>query len=113
MFEGFYTAYMSGPTGQSLAMFVFRDGIVAGADVGGGIYSGSYAIDSVEQKVSLLVKFILPEESISIAGFETEAEPIELEVPIELPIKIDPNAVFTIRTSLGSINSKFTKVRGF
>lgn len=46
MIDGIYTAYMTGSSGQSLGMFVFNEGHIAGADIAGTTFSGEYRLNA-------------------------------------------------------------------
>jgi hypothetical protein len=42
--NGFYAVYYTGKTGSGFAVIVFKDGIITGADMSGGLYDGQYTI---------------------------------------------------------------------
>ena len=111
--EGFYSAYFSGAVGHSFGVFVFRDGLIRGADAGGGIYKGSYRILEDENFFEGNIIFLLPPGSNTITGIETGDEPVILEVPIKLPAKLQKDDVHRIETPNGPINAKFEKISGF
>ncbi|MER8430866.1 hypothetical protein [Mesorhizobium caraganae] len=110
--DGFYTAYFSGVAGTSFGMFVFKEGVVVGADVGGGRYDGEFALTADGTHVEAKIRFTLPVGNQSITGMSAEAEPISIEVPLRLPIEFNRNDVHRIETPLGPINAKFDKMRG-
>lgn len=111
-FDGFYNAYFSGENGNSLAMFVFSDGRIAGADAGGGLYDGHYSFDDHNSQVNATITFILRFGHTSIAGATSGEEQVRVEVPVTLPNVIDPADIHRINTPLGPINARFQKVRG-
>jgi hypothetical protein len=111
--EGFYVAYLTGGMGSSFAMFTFKNGIIAGADTGGGKYDGVYEIDESNQKNLCEIEFILPVGAQSITGAAAKAEPLKILVPVVFPIKIKPDEVFRIDTVIGPVNVRLEKIRGF
>lgn len=110
--DGFYAAYFAGATGTSIAMFVFKDGIVTGADAGGGRYDGEYISVDDGRFVEAKIRFTLPIGNQSITGAAAGAEPIAIEVPLRLPSEFNRNDVHRIETPIGPVNAKFDKIRG-
>ena len=111
--EGFYSAYFSGAVGNSFGVFVFRDGLIRGADAGGGIYKGSFKVLEDEDSFEGNIIFLLSPGSYTITGKEAGDEPVILEVPIKLPTNLRKNDVHRIETPNGPINAKFDKISGF
>ncbi|CAM3870522.1 hypothetical protein [Litorimonas haliclonae] len=111
--EGFYSAYFSGTAGNSFGVFVFKDGLIRGADAGGGIYKGSYETVENEDSFKGNIIFLLSPGSYTITGMENGSEPVILEVPIKLPVILRKTDVHRIETPNGPINAKFDKISGF
>lgn len=111
--DGIYSAYFTGVAGNSFGMFVFKDGIISGADAGGGKYDGDFKIAEDGNSLAGVVKFYLPVGNQSITGVAATSEPILFEVPIKLPTDLVESDVHTIQTPAGPINAKFEKLRGF
>lgn len=105
--EGIYTAYLTGAAGQGMAMFVFKDGKIAGADIAGLTFSGDYEIKS-SQMVGK-VSYRMPAGSVAITGASFEQGSDNIIVPISLPEKIDPNETYRVDTPIGPLNAKFLK----
>ncbi|RLL74172.1 hypothetical protein D8666_13225 [Ochrobactrum soli] len=111
--DGFYVGYFSGATGNSMGMFVFRDGVVTGADIGGGRYDGKYSIKpGPEERVAVTLTFFLPTGHFTITGITADAQPLNVEMSFDLPVQFDKDAIHRIETPLGAINAKLDKVRG-
>jgi hypothetical protein len=110
--DGFYAAYFAGVSGTSIGMFVFKDGVVVGADAGGGRYDGEFTVSPDGQSIEAKIRFTLPVGNQSITGAAATAEPITIEVPLRLPIEFNRNDVHRIETPIGPINAKFDKIRG-
>ena len=113
IFDGIYIAYMTGALGSSLGMYVFKDGKLAGGDVGGGKYRGTYRMNATTSQADCLIEFLGLPGVPTIGGsiFPANAEPVQ--VPISLPIEIDPNEIFKFETPLGTINVKLEKMQKF
>lgn len=105
--EGIYTAYMTGTAGQAMAMFVFKDGKIAGADVAGLIYSGSYEVS--DSRVVGEVSYRMPAGSVSITGASFQQSSESILVPLSLPEEIDPTETYRVDTPTGPLNVKFIK----
>ncbi|CDN54217.1 Hypothetical protein RG1141_CH18770 [Neorhizobium galegae bv. officinalis bv. officinalis str. HAMBI 1141] len=110
--DGFYSAYFTGIAGNSMGMFVFRDGVLAGADIGGGRYDGVYALSPDGKKIISNINFILPVGSFPITGVASETQPMSVSMTLELPIEFNRHDVHRLETPLGPINAKFEKIRG-
>ncbi len=107
MIDGIYTAYLSGQAGQAMAMFVFRSGAVAGADIAGLTYSGSYTTN--EGRVVGEIVYRMPKGSVSITGASFEEPSGEIAVPFDFPEVLNPNETYRISTPIGPLNAKFHK----
>lgn len=105
--DGIYTAYLVGVAGQGMAMFVFHDGKIAGADVAGLVFSGSYT--ETKGRVVGQVIYSMPAGSVSITGASFEKPSDEIIVPIDLPTDLDPKETYRINTPIGPLNARFVK----
>jgi hypothetical protein len=112
-FDGFYAGYFTGSMGNSMGLFVFKDGIVVGADAGKGRYDGEYVLTDGGNYISAKINFQLPVGGSTITGMSAQAAPLAIEVPLRLPTKFSPQDVHRIETPIGPINAKFDKLRGF
>jgi hypothetical protein len=110
--DGFYAAYFTGATGNSIGMFVFKEGVVVGADAGGGRYDGTYAMTPDNRFVAGVIHFSMPVGNLSITGVSAQSEPINIDVPLRLPVDFNRNDVHRIDTPIGPLNAKFEKIRG-
>lgn len=105
--EGIYTAYLTGAAGQGLAMFVFRDGKIAGSDIAGLTFSGNYQVK--DARLIGEVRYRMPAGSVSITGVSFEQSSDRIVVPLSLPEVIDPNETYRVDTPIGPLNAKFVK----
>lgn len=110
--DGFYIGYFTGTQGTSLGVFVFREGVIVGADVGGGAYDGSYTLSPDGQHIVGTVNMNIGPNNQLITGLISGAQPVRFPVPIQLPVAFSEEAVFRIETPAGPVNAKFKKVRG-
>lgn len=107
MIDGIYTAYLTGKAGQAMAMFVFSKGSIAGADMAGITYVGSYSVNA--GRATGEVTYSMPAQSQSITGVSFERPSDTIRIPIDLPETIDPTETYGILTPLGPLNAKFIK----
>lgn len=109
MIDGIYTAYFASKAGNSMGMFVFKDGTIAGGDIGGWVYSGTYCVGDDGYAVGEVL-FEIPVGGASITGATAQGQPLSVKVPIRLPVNIDPEETYRIETPQGPLNAKFRKV---
>ncbi len=109
MIDGIYIAYFAGRTGTSMGMFVFKDGKIAGGDIGGWVYQGNYAIEQGGMAVGT-IRFEMAKGTSSITGASAGDEPVRVDVPIRLPVALDPSETYRIETPIGPLNAKFRRV---
>lgn len=109
--DGFYSGYFTGLAGISFGIFVFKDGVISGIDAGEGIYDGEYEASPDGEHVTGTVSFEVPVGMQTITGAAASDEPLKLQIPFKLPLKIDPEEVHRIETPAGPINAKFKKLR--
>lgn len=110
--DGIYAAYFTGIYGNSLGLFLFKDGVIAGTDIGGAIYDGTFSLTKDQEYIIGTVRCILPIGSSSITGVSASSEPIVFEAPIQLPKQFYGDDIHRIETQTGPINVKFKKLRG-
>ena len=110
--EGFYVAYFTGLTGNAVALFVFKDGVIAGADMGGATYDGTFAVTEDGQHVTGNLTFSVANGATLITG-ASSAGPVRTEVPLKLPTNIANGDVQKIDSPFGPINVRFQKIRSF
>ena len=108
--DGIYSVYLTGSSGVSLGLFYFKEGIIAGADIAGMLYDGTFEI-TPDGYVVGNVKYVVPLGHSMITGFTASNEPIELTSPLKLPIDFTGDHVHRIETPSGPVNAKFKKVR--
>jgi hypothetical protein len=111
MIDGIYAAYFSGGRGVSAAMFLFWDGRVAGADIGGMKYDGLYQIDEEAKDVSFAVKYYVNPGDNVISGPNELTEPTEVRLTFTVPLDFYEKDYVRIDTPFGPVNARFEKLR--
>ena len=66
--------YFTGGAGSGHAVFVMKDGVVAGADAVGGVLDGNYK--EVDGKVKFSVSFTVPPGTSLVTGAVAGQEPM-------------------------------------
>jgi hypothetical protein len=109
--NGFYAGFMSGAAGQGVAVFVFRDGVIVGADFSGSKFDGIVKQKSKSSVYDCVVKVSLPPNGQTIQGVETGPSGINYEAVFELAADFSSKPFFYIDTPLGGVNIRLEKVR--
>jgi hypothetical protein len=114
MIDAFFRIAYTGSAGSGFGMLVFRAGAIAGADVAGSTYDGTYREDPETGKISVEVTMAAP------AGITPVQTGIPLASPMRIPISITlTQADLTseeptlLVTPLGPVNVIFSKIRDF
>jgi len=104
-----YIAYLTGQTGNSIALLYIGDGIISGVDVGGAIYDGVFT--QADERSSLIgnLELKVPEHGQLITGAEPTIPTVN--IPLSLPANFDNGAVVHLQTIVGPINAIFHKTR--
>jgi hypothetical protein len=112
MMDGFFRIAYTGAAGSGFGVLVFRNGNIAGADVAGGTYDGTYTENPTTQVISLQVTLAVP------AGISLVQTGVPLAAPIALPITVTLAPADTagekpilVQTPLGPVNVLFKKIR--
>jgi hypothetical protein len=112
MIEGIYRITFTGTAGSGFGMLVFHLGAIAGADVAGSIYDGSYSVGAAAQTIDFQLVMNAP------AGVTPVQTGTPLASPLSLPINgsltqndLDGDAPTLLQTPLGPVNVLLTKIR--
>jgi hypothetical protein len=109
--DGFYAAYLTGSAGSSIAIFVFQNNKIAGADAGGGKYDGEYKISEDGESVIGNMKFSMPVGGSSITGASATTMPILIDIPFKIPLNFSKDDIILFNTPIGPVNAKLVKIR--
>ena len=107
--NGFYAGFFSGAGGEGLALFIIKDGVIAGTDAGGVLFDGTYA--AIESGWSGPVKVKAPANVTLVQGVTTGPAGLEYEVPIFLPKNFLAEPYLSAQTPLGPVNFKLKRIR--
>lgn len=108
--DGIYAAYMTGSEGQGFAMFVFKDGAIAGTDAVGVTFDGDYTCNNDGDLLGE-VRVNIPPNGTVIQGLSTGAEGFKYVVPLSLNLADVDKPYITMDTPLGAVNLKLEKLR--
>ena len=111
MIDGIYLGFFTGALGSSFGVFLFKDGVIAGANAGGAVYDGHY--ENTEGGAFVVGEVVLQagENLALITGLTTGASPLKLSIPIKLPVTFSEEDVHRIEPPAGPVNARFKKVR--
>ena len=108
--SGVYLAYFSADFGTTMGIYLVKEGIIAGGDLGGGIYDGIY---EVAGGVAIgRIRFRSRTPGTSITGASSDV-PMNYETPIELTLPLDAVDFHQLDGPAGRVNVRFEKLRGF
>ncbi len=108
--NGIYNAYFSGEYGTSLGMFIFKDGVVCGADLGGGVYDGTLEYSSSAKFLTGKISFNMRNGGTTITGAHADL-PVSYETVVCLKTPLESVLFHEIDTLTGPVNVRFEKVR--
>ncbi|MDV3456352.1 hypothetical protein RZN05_05105 [Sphingomonas sp. HF-S4] len=108
--DGIYAGYMSGSEGNGVLMFVFKDGIISGADPLGVLFDGEYT-PNADGTVAATVKVTGPGGETVIQGASAGPSGLTYPVSMTLPADFACQEFIRVETPLGAVNLKLKKVR--
>lgn len=109
--NGFYVGFISGSVDQGLAVFVFQNGVIVGADFSGTAFDGSIRDKNADGELRCSLSVSLPPNGTTVQGVETGPNGIAYEIEFLLPADFAQRSFFNVATPLGSVNVKLQKVR--
>jgi hypothetical protein len=109
--DGFYAGYMSASGGNGVALFVLRDGVLAGVDLGGVQFDGSYSKRG-DGSYGGKVKVTVPAGVTIIQGVTAPPAGMTYDVDLNLPATFLTDPYFEITTPIGKVNARLQKLRG-
>jgi hypothetical protein len=112
MTSGFFHIAFTGSAGSGFGILVFRDGIIAGADVGGALYDGNYTENSTTGDLEIRVTMA------ARAGITLVQTGVPLAEPTSVPItarvsqaELMSETPVLIESPIGPVNVIFRKIR--
>ena len=85
MTDGFYRIAFTGAHGSGFGLLVLFEGAVAGADVGGVLYDGTYRTDEAKNHMNLQITMRAPAGSTPVQTGIPLVAPIDVPMAISLP----------------------------
>jgi hypothetical protein len=114
MIRGFYRMTFTGINGSGFGILAFKDSIVAGADVAGTIFDGTFIDLTPPDKIEFKVIMRAPAGVAPVQTGVVLAAPIEIEITGTLSeAEIESGAPTRLETALGPVNVLFQKIRDF
>ncbi len=108
--EGFYASYMSGSEGQGFAVFIFSNGIIAGADPLGVNFDGTYETQS-DGSLAGNVTVSVPAGGTVIQGASAGPTGMKYDVPLVFAANAFALDFVELETPLGPVNLRMKKLR--
>jgi|ERR1700730_2267520 len=112
--DGFFRIAFTGTAGSGFGVLVFHKGMIAGADVAGATFDGSYTENPTAKQLDFQVTMNAP------AGITPVQTGIPIAAPMILPINgsileddIADEKPTLLQTPLGPVNIVFKKIRDF
>lgn len=106
--DGVYLGYMTGSAGTTLGIFHIANGVLAGGDIGGGVYDGKFRLEDNCAVGEL--EFRAPNGGHLVSGGQIDFE-IKLKSAFSFTLPIEKEPYHTVQSSVGKINIRFEKVR--
>jgi hypothetical protein len=114
MLDGFFSMAFTGSAGSGFGVIALHNGKVAGSDVAGASYDGSYQEDPDTHVVNFDITMSAP------AGLTPVQTGVPLAAPQSIPISMSVSAddltgdlPTRLRTPLGPVNVLFRKIRDY
>jgi hypothetical protein len=107
---GIYAMYFTGSAGSGHAVFVMKDGIVAGADAIGGVLEGTYK-SAGEGYLEVAVTLTVPSGAWLVTGAVAGDQPMAQEIKARLPENLGGGSPIMVQTPTGPVNVIFKRLR--
>jgi hypothetical protein len=112
MIDGFFRIAFTGAAASGFGMLVFSDGNLAGADVGGATYDGTYAQNSITGEINLKVTMSAPSGVTPVQTGVPLAEAVSVPITATLAeADLTSEKPILLETPLGPVNIVFRKIR--
>ena len=111
MLNGFYALYFTGTVANGFAVVVLKDGVVAGADVAGGIFDGEYTVNQKKGVFEGTIRMTVPPGISLVTGAPPSQVTYTQEITLSLPLDLNQGQPMQIQTSTGPVNLNMKKLR--
>ena len=109
--DGIYVMYYTGKAGSGHAVFIMKDGVIAGADAIGGVLDGTYKHVGAG-KLDVSVTLTMPIGGSLVTGVTAEGAPLIQQISVTLPENLGNRMPVGIQTPTGPVNVVFKRLRG-
>ncbi|MGC8536923.1 MAG: hypothetical protein ACP5QR_15570 [Rhizomicrobium sp.] len=114
MIDGFFRIAFTGTAGSGFGMLTFRSGIIAGADVAGMLYDGTYAENPSTGDLDIKVNMRAPAGVTPVQTGVALTADATFPISAKLPrVAMDNEAPILLQTPLGPVNLVLRKIREF
>ena len=110
--NGIYACYMAGLHDQGFMLIMLRDGVIARADPFGVTFDGVYSRSSDGPGYKGRIEVRAPPGGTTIQGVQTGPSGLQYFVDVVLPDQISSEETLEIKTPLGPVNARLSKIRG-
>ena len=108
--NGIYLGYFTAELGNSMGIFLIKDQIVSGADMGGGTYDGTLEFIEDENVLQGEIEFRTKDGGVTITGAVSDL-PVQFRTQVKLELPLESKSFHRLETMTGPINVRFEKVR--
>ena len=105
-----YAMYYTGKAGSGHAVFVMSNGVIAGADVAGGVLDGTYR-DAGKETYEVSATLTVPAGTWLVTGKVADQQPFTQEISACLPTNLGGGSPVTMQTPTGPVNVVFKRLR--
>jgi len=111
MVEGIYRVTFTGMKGSGFGVLLLKGGAIAGADVVGATFDGSYVERPNNQGVVVQVTMRFPAGATPVQTGIPLTQPVSVPVDATLPNDLGNGNAVRVETPLGPVNVVFAKIR--
>jgi hypothetical protein len=108
--QGIYSVSYTGPLGSGIALLLFWNGAVQGADIAGATYDGSYQMVN-SNEISCLLEMSIPANTYLVSGAPVSDKPYKILFPITLPFDMTEKEFVRLELPIGTVNAIFRKLK--
>jgi hypothetical protein len=109
MTSGFYSMAYTGAVGTGFGLIALSKGVIAGADVAGGMYDGTYVERTSGIDFKMMMK--LPSGAIPVQTGVPLTQAMNVPFDVSLPNDLGAEQPLLLQLPLGPINVIFKKIR--
>ena len=108
--NGIYAVYFTGVAGSGHAVFIMKDGVIAGADAVGVVLDGTYKnVGGGNLDFSVTLK--VPAGASLVTGVTAGREPLSQRMTAVLPENLGNGSPVGVETPTGPVNAVFKRLR--